>query len=61
MLLLRVNKRGGNASENSIPWGYKIKRLAVVAKQHNLAVDSIDYTDTMEPNVRVGSFYAGTG
>jgi len=35
------------------PWGYKIKRLAVVAERHNLVVDSIDYTDTMDGNVRV--------
>lgn len=34
------------------PWGYKIKRLAVVAKRHDLSVDSIDYTDSMDGNVR---------
>ncbi len=35
------------------PWGYKIKRLAVVAARHNLTVDSIDYTDTMDADLRV--------
>ncbi len=35
------------------PWGYKIKRLAVVAERHGLVVDSIDYTDTMDGDVRV--------
>ena len=34
------------------PWGYKIKRLAVVAEKHGLTVDSIDYTDTMDGDVR---------
>ncbi len=35
------------------PWGYKIERLAVVAEQHGLIVDSIDYTDTMDADIRV--------
>lgn len=35
------------------PWGYKIKRLAVIAERHNILVDSVDYTDTMDADVRV--------
>ena len=39
--------------KESGPWGFKIRRLAEVAERHNCHVDSIDYTDTMDPDVRV--------
>ncbi|MCP4187501.1 MAG: alpha/beta hydrolase [Gammaproteobacteria bacterium] len=35
------------------PRGYKINRLALVAERHNLDVESIDYTDTKDADVRV--------
>ncbi len=34
------------------PWGYKIKHLAPVARHHSLEVESIDYTDTRDADVR---------
>lgn len=39
--------------KESGPWGSKIKTLAEIAKQHGCAVDSIDYTDLMDPDLRV--------
>lgn len=39
--------------KESGPWGFKIKRLAIIAEQHGCAVESIDYTDTMDPDLRV--------
>jgi surfactin synthase thioesterase subunit len=35
------------------PWGFKIKRLAVIAEQMDCGVESIDYTNLMEPDARV--------
>jgi alpha/beta superfamily hydrolase len=34
------------------PWGTKITRLAVVAEKLGCSVESIDYTDTMDPDIR---------
>jgi alpha/beta superfamily hydrolase len=34
------------------PWGTKITRLAVVAEELGCGVESIDYTDTMDPEIR---------
>lgn len=39
--------------KESGPWGSKIKRLADIAKEHGYSVDSIDYSDTLDPDVRV--------
>lgn len=39
--------------KESGPWGSKFTRLANVAKEHGLSVDSIDYTDTLDPDLRV--------
>ncbi len=39
--------------KESGPWGSKIKRLAAIAKQLGCGVESIDYTDTMDPDLRV--------
>lgn len=38
--------------KESGPWGFKIKRLAELAKQHGHEIDSIDYTDTMDQEIR---------
>ena len=35
------------------PWGTKIKRLAAMAVDMGCAIESIDYTDTMNPRLRV--------
>ena len=35
------------------PWGTKIRLLAEIARMHEIEVDSLDYTDTMDPDVRV--------
>ena len=35
------------------PWGSKIKRLAAIAKEHGCEVDSVDYTDLRDPDLRV--------
>lgn len=35
------------------PWGSKIQQLASTAKQLGCTVDSIDYQDTMDPDLRV--------
>ena len=39
--------------KESGPWGFKIKRLAAIASEHGCAVESIDYTDLMNPDHRV--------
>lgn len=39
--------------KESGPWGSKIKRLADIAKEHGYSVDSIDYSDTFDPDLRV--------
>ena len=39
--------------KESGPWGTKIKRLAVIAEEVGCDVESIDYTDTMDPDKRV--------
>jgi predicted esterase len=39
--------------KESGPWGAKIRRLASVAEQLSCAVDSIDYTDLINPDQRV--------
>ena len=39
--------------KESGPWGTKIRRLGDIARNRNLEVDSIDYTDLMDPEARV--------
>ena len=39
--------------KESCPWGTKIKRLAAIAEDMGCAVESVDYTDTMDPDLRV--------
>ena len=39
--------------KESGPWGSKIHRLADIARQAGCAVDSIDYTDSFDPDLRV--------
>ena len=39
--------------KESGPWGSKIQRLASIASEHGCAVDSIDYTDSHDPDQRV--------
>jgi predicted esterase len=39
--------------KESGPWGSKIKRLANVAKEQGFSVDSIDYSDIVDPDLRV--------
>lgn len=39
--------------KESGPWGTKIKHLAKIAESHDYAVESIDYSDTMDPDLRV--------
>jgi predicted esterase len=34
------------------PWGFKIKRLAPIAESHGWQVESIDYTDSKDPDLR---------
>ena len=34
------------------PWGTKIKRLAKIAANRQLEVESVDYTDTLDPDIR---------
>ena len=38
--------------KESGPWGTKIKRLAAIAEEMGCVVESIDYTDTMDPDLR---------
>jgi pimeloyl-ACP methyl ester carboxylesterase len=39
--------------KESGPWGSKIQRLADIARRAGWDVDSIDYTDTFDPDLRV--------
>jgi alpha/beta superfamily hydrolase len=39
--------------KESGPWGSKIKRLANIAKEHGYSVNSIDYSDILDPDLRV--------
>lgn len=39
--------------KESGPWGSKIKRLAKIAEKYSDGIDSIDYTDTFDPDLRV--------
>lgn len=39
--------------KESGPWGSKIKKLADIAISHGYSVDSIDYSDTLDPDIRV--------
>jgi len=39
--------------KESGPWGSKIERLAAIAKHAGCSVESIDYTDISDPDVRV--------
>lgn len=39
--------------KESGPWGSKITRLANVAKEHGFSVESIDYSDILDPDLRV--------
>ena len=39
--------------KESGPWGSKIQRLADIARRAGCDVDSIDYTDTFDPDLRV--------
>lgn len=39
--------------KDSGPWGFKIKRLAAIAQRQGFSVESIDYTDLMDPDQRV--------
>ena len=50
MLAMKVYFSHGKESG---PWGTKIKRLAKIAENTGCGVESIDYTDTMDPDLRV--------
>lgn len=39
--------------KESGPWGSKIKRLASIAEAHDCSVESIDYSDIQDPDLRV--------
>jgi alpha/beta superfamily hydrolase len=39
--------------QESGPWGIKIKRLSAMAKEFGCEVDSVDYTDLKDPELRV--------
>ena len=39
--------------KESGPWGFKIKRLAKIATAKGYSVDSIDYRDSLDPELRV--------
>jgi len=39
--------------KESGPWGTKIKRLAEIARNKGCAVESVDYTDLVDPDLRV--------
>ncbi|PIE89395.1 MAG: alpha/beta hydrolase [Acidobacteria bacterium] len=38
--------------KESGPWGTKIKKLAIIAKEHGFNIDSIDYSDITDPDLR---------
>ncbi len=42
-----------NHGKESGPWGDKITRLAEVARRHNYAIESVDYTGIMDAEARV--------
>jgi pimeloyl-ACP methyl ester carboxylesterase len=44
--------------KESGPWGSKIRRLAAIAELHNCKVESIDYSDLMNPDERVARLSA---
>lgn len=44
--------------KESGPWGSKIRRLAAIAEQNNCTVESIDYSDLMNPDERVARLTA---
>jgi len=44
--------------KESGPWGFKIKRLAKIAAEKGCNVDSIDYRDSMDPDLRVEQLLA---
>ena len=35
------------------PWGFKIRRLATIAREQGCDVESVDYRDSMDPDLRV--------
>ncbi|MCP4430243.1 MAG: alpha/beta hydrolase [Gammaproteobacteria bacterium] len=39
--------------KESGPWGFKIKRLSQIAEKAGCHVESIDYSDIMDPDLRV--------
>jgi len=39
--------------QESGPWGFKIKRMAPLAERHGCKVESIDYRDCKDPELRV--------
>jgi len=39
--------------QESGPWGFKIKRMAPLAERHGCRVESIDYRDCPDPELRV--------
>jgi predicted esterase YcpF (UPF0227 family) len=39
--------------KESGPWGFKIKRLAAMASTRDCEVESVDYRDCMDPDLRV--------
>ena len=39
--------------KESGPWGFKIQRLAATARNCGCEVESVDYTDTFDPDLRV--------
>ena len=39
--------------KESGPWGSKIKRLASIAQAHGCNVESVDYMDILDPDLRV--------
>lgn len=39
--------------QESGPWGFKIKRMAPLAERHGCQLESIDYRDCMDPELRV--------
>lgn len=49
----RIMKIYFSHGKESGPWGSKIKKLADIAKTHGYLVDSIDYSDILDPELRV--------
>jgi hypothetical protein len=39
--------------KDSVAWSWKVQRLAPIAERHGFAVESPDYSDTMDPDERV--------